>query len=190
MDNQDIYPKMYTLTGMTGRQANTGRTAVVSGFEVRWRTLIVLIWSMLVALPVAGVFALIIGQAAIAIIPVVVGVMFFLIERRSSKGLKLRTYQSILSHRQAKSKQNRFYICASPITVGDSKIETIASVSVPLVPSGLRPSTNEITSDIADLFATPAKKPMKSSKTAKPAKDAPVPLDSMFDETKKSRKRK
>lgn len=189
MEHEDIYPRMYTLTGMTGKQASQGRTAVVSGFEVRWRTLILLGWSLVPALPIAGIFALFIGQAALAVIPVVIGLMFFLVERRSTKGLKLRTYQSILSHRQAKAKQNRFYICATPITVGDSKIETIASVSTPVVPLETGQTADDITTVVSDLFNTPPKKRVANSPKTKPAKAAPAPLDSMFDEPK-GRKRK
>lgn len=127
---------VYSLTSLTGRQRNVGRTAVISGFEVNRRTLIVAAVAVGVSLIPTLVLGSLFGPIAFIATPaVIVAATFILVEGRTRKGLKVRVYQSYLDKKRADV--NDFYICFRPIgrDLGDA---TIVSSSIPVA----RPTTN------------------------------------------------
>lgn len=119
---------LYLLTPMTGRESSHGRTMVFATVEMKMRhfwigvfaaapgaLLLLITWPLLGSL---GVFWIVLTEAA----------AFFLIEKRSRDGLRLRTFQSLLD--KSRSDVNVFQLCGQPVEVSDSAFGSITETTV------------------------------------------------------------
>ncbi|HEX9229306.1 MAG TPA: hypothetical protein VF885_22130 [Arthrobacter sp.] len=121
---------LYLLTGMTGRSSGSERTMIVATVEMKFRSF----WIALIALVPGGIltamFYPLIDIWAILWIAIVEGAAFFLIERRTSDGLRLRTYEAMFDKK--KSSLNTFYLCGQPIQVEGTPYGTIQQITAPV----------------------------------------------------------
>ncbi|WIB65536.1 hypothetical protein [Curtobacterium sp. MCBD17_040] len=109
-----MQPVVFTLTELTGRSKNAGRTMIISGLEVGRRTLIVLSGSVVAsALPTMIAFPFIHMWALVTIPPVIIAAVFFLIEARTRQGLQVRRYRAYFDKKQVS--EDTFYMCFQPI---------------------------------------------------------------------------
>ena len=130
MSNEDSVASVYVLTPLT-RDAGKSRRVIVQGIDLPWRT-VVITGSALIAsiLPMAFIW-LFIGQAALLVIPTTIGAAFYLIERRTRSGLRLRTYQAALDKRRAVV--NLFLCCGVPVDPSQNSVRLLKSSSAPAV---------------------------------------------------------
>lgn len=121
---------LYLLTGMTGRNSGSERTMIVATVEMKFRSF----WIALIALVPGGIltamFYPLIDIWAILWIALVEGAAFFLIERRTADGLRLRTYEAMFDKK--KSSPNTFYLCGQPIQVEGTPYGTIQQITAPV----------------------------------------------------------
>ncbi|WIE80970.1 hypothetical protein [Curtobacterium sp. MCSS17_016] len=108
-------PSVYSLTDLTGRRKNDGRTMIISGIEVGRRTLIVFSLSGVLSLVPTLMLLPFFGILVIAIVPpIVIAASFIFFEGRSRRGLQVRRYREFLDKRQ--NDANTFYVCFQPTT--------------------------------------------------------------------------
>jgi hypothetical protein len=121
---------LYLLTGMTGRNSGSERTMIVATVEMKFRSF----WIALIALVPGGIltamFYPLIDIWAVLWIVVVEGAAFYLIERRSADGLRLRTYEAMLDKKN--SNLNNFYLCGQKIQVEGTPYGTIQQITAPV----------------------------------------------------------
>jgi hypothetical protein len=118
------------MTGMTGRTSGSERTMIVATVEMKFRSF----WIALIALVPGGIlmamfFPLINTWSVLWVVAVEIAA-FFLIERRTAEGLRLRTYQAIVDKK--KSNLNVFYLCGQPIEVEGTQYGTIQQITAPV----------------------------------------------------------
>lgn len=119
---------MYTLTAMTGKEASANRTTVIGSVELNWRVWMILIWASPVALLVTLFTWPIFGQISLLAIPIVECGAIFMLHRRSSKGLRLRTYQALWDKKKAAL--NTFLLCGRKIDIGSSNYRILKQNTV------------------------------------------------------------
>lgn len=126
----DSVASVYVLTPLT-RDAGKSRRVIVQGIDLPWRT-VVITGSALIAslLPMAFMW-LFIGQTALLVIPATIGAAFYLIERRTRSGLRLRTYQAALDKRRAVI--DLFLCCGVPVDPSQNSVRRLKSSSAPAV---------------------------------------------------------
>lgn len=130
---------MYTLTAMTGREASATRSTVVLSFELNWRVLMVLLCCSPVALFVTIVGYVMIGQVALFLLPAVEALGVFLFHRRSTQGLRLRTYQSLMD--KGRSNVGSFMLCGEKLEIDDSDFRTLRHNTVAYRPEPVSSAT-------------------------------------------------
>lgn len=115
MDEKKTYPIIFTLTDLTGKQAQTGRTTVMWGTEVPRRYVYLTVagffpgmLAMAITAPFLGVYAF--GAFAFVIISIIV-----MVEWRSRTGLKQRLYKSVYD--SVTAIENEFILCGKRIPV-------------------------------------------------------------------------
>lgn len=191
---------MYSLTAMTGREASANRTVVIGTVEFNWRVWMILLFTAPVAL-VATVFAwAFVGQVAIAVFPLVEIAAVFLIHRRQSSGLRLRTYQAVLDQKRGlwdkAAAVDTFLLCMKKIEVGESDYRYLMSNTAPYVPPAPAPAdalvdtlreqpvpagvTPVALRDLPHVEATPVPAPVAPptpEPTPTPPTPGPTPLD-------------
>ena len=130
MSTETSVASVYILTPLT-RDAGKSRRVIVQGIDLPWRTVIIS-GSALIAslLPMAFVW-LFIGKAALLVIPITIAAAFYLIERRTRSGLRLRTYQAALDKRRAVI--NLFLCCGVPVDPSQNSVRLLKSSSAPAV---------------------------------------------------------
>ena len=122
-------PSVYSLTDLTGRRKNVGRTMIISGIEVGRQTLIVFSISAVISIIPTLFFFFIFGALAIVIVPtLVIAGAFFLFVGRSRKGLQLQRYKAL--NDQRKADPSTFYVCFQPTTAGIGFGRVVASSEV------------------------------------------------------------
>lgn len=123
---------LYLLTAYTGRESGSERTTVIGTVEMKWRTF----WIAALALVPGGIITAIfypfVNVWAFLWLFVVEAAAFFLIERRSREGLKLRTYQTMFDKKR--SNVNTFFLCGQPIEVSGTGFGTIRQITAPVKP--------------------------------------------------------
>lgn len=133
---------LYSLTNMTGKKASADRTRVVGTVEMKARTYWVVMGSLLPAMAVAGIFAPVIKEYALMVVPVVIALALVLFNRRQRDGLQLYTY-SALRDRYGRGSRDKLYQltqCHMPLDVSKPRLEVIAPSSTP------RPATADAVS--------------------------------------------
>lgn len=129
---------LYTLTPLTGREASANRTVVIGTVEFNWRVWMILVWTAPVALLATVTAWPLIGQYAIIMLPLVEGAALWLIHRRTSTGLRLRTYQAINDKRR--SNLNQFFLCGHKIDLSEDGFRVLMRNTTPAQPSRGRAS--------------------------------------------------
>ncbi|MCU9986659.1 hypothetical protein [Mobiluncus curtisii] len=105
-------PKVYTLTEIIGKGAGADRTTEVATIEMSRRAFWGLLIGLLAGIPVATMFAFIMGPWAIIFFPATAILFSFLATFRSTKGMQLRPYEKLLIKR--KSATGRILYCGHP----------------------------------------------------------------------------
>ncbi|AUG29564.1 MULTISPECIES: hypothetical protein [Microbacterium] len=94
-------PVVYSLTDLTGRNRNENRRMVVATFEVKRRTFLISVLSVVASMPITTIVGFLFGVYALAVPVVFVVGGIWLWDSRQRKGLKLLNYQAIVDGRKA-----------------------------------------------------------------------------------------
>lgn len=121
---------LYSLTPMTGRTSGADRTTVIGTVEMKWRTFWIAVFAMVPGGILTAVFYPMLDAWSFLWIAVTEALAFYLIERRSKEGLRLRTYQTFFDKK--KSNINEFYLCGQRISVGGEGFGTIRQITAPV----------------------------------------------------------
>lgn len=121
---------LYLLTEMTGKQANTGRTAVIGTFEVKWRNLIIFLIALVPGMIITSIFFGLLGSIAVLWVPIVQIGAFWLFAKRQRDGLKLHTWKAVLDKKNAKT--HRFTLCGQVLDLDSLPVTRIVSASAPV----------------------------------------------------------
>lgn len=122
-------PLVYDLTPMT-RKADEGRRFVISGFDIKKRTMLIGGLALVPGLVMTGILFKWLQMWSLLSIPLFLALAFWLFEWRSSQGMKLRNWRALLDKRQASNGQ--FYICGHPVDVMYSDITFVRTATVPV----------------------------------------------------------
>ncbi|MCC3299474.1 hypothetical protein [Arthrobacter caoxuetaonis] len=133
---------LYSLTPMTGRTSGADRTTVIGTVEMKWRTFWIAVFAMVPGGILTAVFYPMLDAWSFLWIAVTEALAFYLIERRSKEGLRLRTYQTFFDKK--KSNINEFYLCGQRIDVGGEEFGTIRQITAPVGPDD-RPRKTDFT---------------------------------------------
>lgn len=121
---------LYLLTPMTGRTAGSDRTMIIMTVEMKWRSFWIALAAFIPGLILTVIFTPMLGAWALLWLAGIEAAAFYLIERRSKDGLRLRTYQSMFDKKR--SNLNVFYLCGSPIEITGTQFGTIQQVTAPV----------------------------------------------------------
>ncbi|MCC3292827.1 hypothetical protein [Arthrobacter sp. zg-Y1110] len=121
---------LYSLTPMTGRTSGADRTTVIGTVEMKWRTFWIAIFAMVPGGILTAVFYPMIDGYSFLWIAITEGLAFYLIERRSKEGLRLRTYQAFFDKKR--SNVNEFYLCGQRIDVAGEEFGTVRQITAPV----------------------------------------------------------
>ena len=91
-----VINSLYLLTDMTGRASGSERTMIVATMEMKMRTFWIALAAAVPGLILTALFYPMVGIWALAWLALSEGAAFFLIEKRTADGLRLRTYQTLL----------------------------------------------------------------------------------------------
>lgn len=120
----------YSLTAMTGRKSGTDRTTVIGTVEMRLRTFWIAVIALIPGAILTAITFFFVQEWSFLCIPAVEAAAFYLIERRSTDGLRLRTYQHLLDRKRAVN--GVFFLCGQPIEVTGQSFGTIRQITVPV----------------------------------------------------------
>lgn len=122
-------PTVYFLTDIT-RRSNEHRRVIVQGFDVRWRTVLILLATTPVGILLSLVLWPILNTPAILAAPITVAGGFWLVEHRTRSGLQLPMYRWLLDRRG--SSVGEFFMCGRRIHPGVQHGATIMASTVPV----------------------------------------------------------
>lgn len=122
-------PTVYFLTDIT-RRSNEHRRVIVQGFDVRWRTVLILLVAVPAGLLLSLILWPIINTPAILACPLAVGAGFWLVEHRSRTGLQLPMYRWLLDRKS--SSVGQFFMCGRRIDPARQFGATIMASTVPV----------------------------------------------------------
>lgn len=125
-----MLPPIFDLTPLTGKKSNENRTTVVANVEMKPRTKWVTLISFVASIPVAAVFMMFIGIYGIFVSAIIMGLAHLLFNVRSASGLNQRHYEAILDKKR--SGDNVFYLCGSPVEVGNSAFGVVRRTVAPV----------------------------------------------------------
>lgn len=134
-------PLVYDLTPMT-RKADQGRRFVIGGFDIQKRTMLIGGLALVPGLVLTGSLFPVVGAYSLIAIPIFLALAFWLIEGRSSQGMKLRNWHTMLDKRR--SRNGQFFICGHPIDVTYSDVTFVRRLTNPI---------EQPNRDVADMFA-------------------------------------
>lgn len=129
---------LYSLTEMTGRRAGSNRTRVVGTVEMKNRTFWVLAISLLPGMAVAAVFAPVLREWSLVLVPAVMAVAAVLFNRRQRDGLQLYTFMA-LRDKYGRGEQDKLYQLVQghrPLDISQPRLEAVVSSSA-AVPAGV-----------------------------------------------------
>lgn len=152
-----VGPAAYDLTSFTGRKKNAERVFFVRNYELNLFTSYVVGASLVLSLPVLGVFYIVISlfAPAFAIASLVIPPIFaigglVLVDQRSKRGLQLRNYRALLDRRSAEAEKSTLYMCGVPVEKPEVSFFTpqyvLTSAGTPLS----TPAVGTSVSDVAD----------------------------------------
>ena len=120
MDGVDDIPKVFSLTDLTGKEAGKDRTAIVATFEVPARYAWVAVFALLPSVMFASLLIPFFGTCSLFLVADFEVALVVLYERRSTKGLKQRTYQTLLD--SIKSGDGTVQLCGKEISVNKADV--------------------------------------------------------------------
>jgi hypothetical protein len=121
--------RLYTLTPLTKRAARS-RRAVISGFDLPWRTVKVLGLGAVPALIVALVAWRVMGTWAIFAFLGVEAAVVWAVEGRDTTGLQVKHWRGLLDRRQARL--GVLLVCGEPLVGRRGRRSVVVSSSVPV----------------------------------------------------------
>lgn len=121
---------LYLLTGMTGRTSGSERTMIVATVEMKFRSFWIALIALVPGFILMMMFFPLIDSWSMLWVAIVEFAAFFLIERRTTDGLRLRTYQAMFDKKR--SNLNVFYLCGQPIEVQGTPYGTIQQITAPV----------------------------------------------------------
>ncbi|MGK3708802.1 hypothetical protein [Arthrobacter sp. IK3] len=122
---------LYSLTPMTGRTSGADRTTVIGTVEMKWRTFWIAVFAMVPGGILTALFYPMLDAWSFLWIAITEALAFYVIERRSKEGLRLRTYQTFFDKK--KSNINEFYLCGQRIDVNGEEFGTLRQITAPVV---------------------------------------------------------
>ncbi|MDN5894589.1 MAG: hypothetical protein L0H93_11250 [Nocardioides sp.] len=133
MNDYDEPPyRIFSLTKMTGRESKQMRTAIVAGVEVSLRPFAVCLAGFVVGIiPAASTWSLL-GSRAGAIPFVFAALAWWLFERRTHRGLRLRTWQSVRDTTMSRPYINQFMLCGKVIDLDGQAPGVLSKSSTPI----------------------------------------------------------
>lgn len=134
-------PLVYDLTPMT-RKADSGRRIVIWGFDMQKRALLLGAIGFVPGVIFTAITYPFLGVWSLSFILLFIIAVFWAIEGRSSRGLKMHNWQTQLDKR--KSKNGKFFVCGHEIELLTAEVCYIRSYTLPVE------RVNETTVD--DLF--------------------------------------
>jgi len=126
---QSNAPTVYVLTDIT-RKANQNRRVVIQGFDVRWRTVVILGATAVPAIVLGIIGWSLAQQFGLILPPLFIGGAFYLIEHRTRTGLQLPMYRTILDRRR--SSIGKFFMCGREIDPAAMPAVTLMASTVPV----------------------------------------------------------
>lgn len=135
-------PLVFDLTPMT-RGADKGRRFVIGGFDLEKTTLVVGGISIIPGLVLTGFLFPLMQMWALLFPVLTVAIGFWLIVGRSTQGMKLKNWQTLLD--KQKNRSGQFFICGHPIDITYSDITYVRSLTTPV-------ERKEV-ADLHDVFA-------------------------------------
>lgn len=159
-EQEDYFPRLYSLTEYIGQKAVNDRTTHYSGFEIRTQRLKVIGLAFLPALFLSMICSLFMGINAVLVIPVVIAAITVLFDKNYQKGMKLKVYRQILDNRASKSVD--FYMRGEKIDL--DKTIAFSKVVKASKPVGTTANQEPVGVDVHDLFV-PAGKNSKRKPT-------------------------
>lgn len=121
---------LYLLTDMTGRASGSERTMIVATLEMKMRTFWIGLAAAVPGLILTALFYPLVGIWALTWLVLTEAAAFFLIEKRTADGLRLRTYQTLLDKKR--SNKDTFYLCGQPVDVGSTEFGKIQQITAPV----------------------------------------------------------
>lgn len=123
---------LYMLTHLTGEKSKADRTAVISGIEVKRRTLVVSIAGFITAAPFAT-FALITwGPYGIFVFPVFIIAFNVFFNMYRKDGLRLRHWQHARDKYWSANSKDQFTLCFLPLDERSSRWKKTLPCSEPV----------------------------------------------------------
>lgn len=122
-------PNVYVLTDIT-RRSSEQRRVVVSGFDVRWRTVVIAMIGAPPGVILAAFGWMFIGEMAILAIPATVMALYYLVEARSRSGLGLPMWRMLVDRKT--SSVGRFFLCGVEIDPLDIPVVNVVRSTVPV----------------------------------------------------------
>lgn len=145
---------VYVLTDVT-RKASEQRRVVISGFDVRWRTVAIAMVGAVPGIALAGILWPLLNTTAILALPATIGVIYFMVEFRSKSGLHLPMWKQIADKRKSTvgsyfmcnveidpMAQRHFLIQRSSVTVEKEQVSETDDLSNPFLPLGAGPAAS------------------------------------------------
>lgn len=122
-------PDVYVLTDIT-RRSSEQRRVVVSGFDVRWRSVVMCMIGTPPGLMLVGIGWVFLGQYALLLLPLTIVGLFVLVDGKSKAGLGLPLWRTLLDRKQ--SSVGKFFMCGVEIDPLDEPIVNIVLSTVPV----------------------------------------------------------
>lgn len=120
---------LYTLTALTGRDADANRTVIVFGIEARQRPMVVALAAAVPGLVMTLVLWPVLGEFAALVLPTIVLAALVLVEARVRTGLRHRTYQALLD--RGRSDAGKFFLCGREIDPDQRELTILQTACVP-----------------------------------------------------------
>lgn len=122
-------PNVYVLTDIT-RRSSEQRRVVVSGFDVRWRTVVICMIGAPPGVFMAALGWMFVGEMAILAIPLTIMALYYMVEARSRTGLGLPMWRMMLDRK--KSSVGKFFLCGVEIDPLDIPLVNVVRSTVPV----------------------------------------------------------
>lgn len=158
------YPVLFSLTGLTGAEANTDRTVAWAGFEFNRRWWYILLAGFFPSGLMMLAFWPLLGSLAFIVFVLCEGGLLFALVYRSNSGLGLRPYEVIYD--KHRSVDGKFILCGRPIPVENISPGWIYCSSQ-LTHNRAEDHDDESAESASDIFSAMAGLPADSEPSAK-----------------------
>lgn len=121
---------LYMLTDMTGVSSQEDRTAVFMRWEVRRKSMVLVFVGVILGLLPQLLLFSVMGGWGLLLVPIMIGIVFFVFEARQRTGLQLKQWEAI-KDRLNDVHQGKIMLCGEPLE-STSKWYHIRSSSRPV----------------------------------------------------------